>query len=522
MFGFFHSKYVTSLLRFGVTEASKLELIEKGKKDRPNFTFEDIEYVKKYWRDEISYGPPLADCIRDMCYDAGFYLTQWHGPGAIASYMIRKHGVNQWHSKEAPSEAHIASRYAYAGGRFQPWRCGIYLHPVYTADINSAYIYACSLLPRLDNGRWRRVHGNNIDRGSIAPFGLYHIRYNAGREAEKRNREMGAFGELHPLFHRDKHGNLYWPYATEGWYWSPEASTVASNPHAEFLEAWIFDDDGSRPFQWVLDEFDKRLVLQHANNPAEKTVKWGLAAVYGAMARTVGWDRVKKLPPHSHELMWAGFITSWCRAEMYKLARYSWAEGGLISIDTDGVTSTVPFRPEWLERGESESLGAWKLERFEGILYWQSGFYWLLDADGEWSTAKTRGIKRGSLEVQAALDALDAADYQARPVKAAVIEQTQTRFVGFKEALNRHNMKVWRKWVDRPMKSSMGNSPTAFHAPMFCKKCRCPEADLMHVITHAPPRALESEPHKLPWLEELPELHDEQLIIRDDQEFDKL
>jgi hypothetical protein len=83
-------------------------------------------------------------------------------------------------------------------------------------------------------------------------------------------------------------------------------------------------------------------------------------------------------------------------------------------------------------------------------------------------------------------------------------------------------MKMWRKWVDRPMKSSMGNSPTAFHAPMFCKKCRCPEADLMHVITHAPPRALESEPHKLPWLEELPELHDEQLIIRDDQEFDKL
>ena len=78
------------------------------------------------------------------------------------------------------------------------------------------------------------------------------------------------------------------------------------------------------------------------------------------------------------------------------LAYECWRRGGLISVDTDGVTSTVPFKPEWVERGEGEKLGQWKLEEKAGILYAGSGFYWLLDDDGKWSTQKTRGIKRGS------------------------------------------------------------------------------------------------------------------------------
>jgi hypothetical protein len=522
MFGFFHSKYTTALIKFGVTDEAKLRAIEEGKGRRGTFTFLDIEYVKRYWQDEISYGPDLADSVREMAYDAGLIITQWHGPGALAAYMLRRHGVSKWHSKEAPNEVSIATRYAYAGGRFQYWRCGLYRHPIYTADINSAYIYACSLLPRLDNGRWRRLHRNSIDRNRLPLFGLYHIKYDAGRDAEKRNREMGAFGEIHPLFHRDRSGNLFWPYATDGWYWGPEAQTVADNKNAEFLEAWVFDDDGSAPFEWVGNEFDKRLVLQRLGNPAEKTIKWGLAAVYGAFGRRVGWDRKTRTAPRSHELAWAGFITSWCRAEMYRLGYECWKRGGLVSIDTDGVTSTVPFEESWLPRGVGEGLGQWKLESFAGIMYWGSGFYWLLDEDGSWSTAKSRGVKKGTIAVNLALEALEASDYQCRPNKPATIEVTRTRFVGFREALNRHDMNSWRHWISGPYKSVMGRSETCFHAPRFCRKCRSPEADMMHIITHAGPRAMESEPHKLPWLEEQPEMPREELIIRTEDLIDNL
>ena len=88
VFGFFHSKYTTSLLKFGVATKEELEAVTAGKEERENFTFADIEYVKRYWQEEISFGPMLMDRIRDACYDAGLYVTQWHGPGALAAYML--------------------------------------------------------------------------------------------------------------------------------------------------------------------------------------------------------------------------------------------------------------------------------------------------------------------------------------------------------------------------------------------------------------------------------------------------
>jgi hypothetical protein len=522
VFGFFHSKYTTSLIKFGVATKKELAHIEEGKSKRGSFTYADIDYVKEYWQDEISYFVPLMDRIRDACYDAGLYVMRWHGPGALASYMLRKRGVKNWMSnpEKTPMEVQIATRYAYAGGRFQPWHCGLYHHHIYTADINSAYIFACSLLPRMDNGRWRRQR--KVDRSRIARFGLYQIAFDAGYDKAKDNHKRGAFEEIHPLFHRDKNGGLYWPARTEGWYWSPEASIVADNPNARFLEAWIYDDDGTYPFQWVDEEFNKRLELQHEGNPAEKTFKWALAAMYGAFARLVGWDRKNCKAPRSHELAWAGFITSWCRAEMYRVGYECWRRGGLISIDTDGVTSTVPFESEWLDRGVGEKLGQWKLEEFAGIMYWQNGFYWLMDDNGEWSTVKTRGVKRGSLDVDVVLEAYNNASYVRGDVRPAKIEQKRTKFIGFKEALNRHDgLKSWRKWIDYPLESVMGRSGTSRHIWMYCIKCRNPEADRMHVLTHFPPTSPVSEPHKLPWLEEVDELPPF-MIIPEMDEADKL
>src|SRR5262249_41369915 len=108
-----------------------------------------------------------------------------------------------------------------------------------------------------------------------------------------------------------------------------------------------------------------------------------------------------------------------------------------------------------------------------------------------------------------------------KPVR---IKMTQTRFVGFKEALNRADgLNKWRRWVERPFNPVMGQSEgNAYHVPHFCRKCRSPEADMMHIVTHIPPRHIDSRPHRLPWLEDQPELPRNQLIIRDDDEADNL
>jgi hypothetical protein len=517
VFGFFHSSYVNALIKYGIATEAELARLAAGKTDRPNFTFADIAEVKKYWQEEISYGPPLMDCVRDACYDNGLFITQWHGPGALASYIMRKRGVKNWKSHDLPAEVQIAIQSAFAGGRFWPARCGLLLEPIYTADINSAYIYACSLLPRLDNGTWSRVIAGNIDREHIARFGLYHISFDAGNRSAKF-REKGAPEWPYPLFHRDKHSNIRWPAKVDGWYWSPEAQLVADMPEARFLEAWVYNDDATYPFKWAHDEFNKRLSMQSTGNPAEKVFKTGLAAIYGACARTVGWDRKTRTAPPSHELAWAGYITSWCRAEMHALAYEVWSAGGLISIDTDGVTSSVPFKREWLARGVGKELGQWKLEEFTGILYWQSGFFWLRDAAGKWSTAKTRGFKRGQLSFDDAMEALNNAIYRSGETKHATIVRSQVKFVGFKEALRQRRglTTKWRRWFSREWEIKMGMSNTSLHVPLFCRKCRDKTFTGMHVITHIPPHDYHSQPRKLPWLEEqLDVMPKDKLIINE-------
>jgi hypothetical protein len=529
VFSFFNSSYVTSLIKFGVATRAILDRVIEGKDKRGFFSLVDIAYVRQYWQDEISYMPLLMDRVREACYDAGLYITQWYGCGALAAYILRKRGVRQWKSKDIPPEAQIGIQTAFAGGRFQPWQCGLSANRIYTADINSAYIYACSLLPRLDNGRWLRMLPDCIDRGNIARFGVYHISYDVRKAPDKRqDHPNGRFPSIYPLFHRDNHNRVSFPGKVEGWYWSPEAKLVADDPRAEFLEAWIYDDDGSFPFQWVSIEFDKRLALQHDGNPAEKTFKWALAAMYGAFARRVGWDKKNRKPPGSHELSWAGFITSWCRAEMYRVALECWRQRGLISIDTDGVTSTVPFDVAWLDRGVGENLGQWKLEEHAGMLYWQTGFYWLLDDDGNWSTAKTRGMPRGTVDASVGLSALNASYYRSKDDKKhAEFTRRRTSFIGYKAALNRGDMKLAFRWETNDQTVKMGGGNAYRH--MVCKKCLNPELDMMHTLFQVPPITYINTPHRLPWLEEQPGMHpnilemeDIEDIVMDGDEVDKL
>lgn len=529
VFGFFHASFISALFNYKIGDKQTVARIEAGKIERGNFAYDDIEYVLKYWQDEISLYPPLMDKIREMCWDAELYIHQWHGPGALASCILANHKYKEWKSKDVPFEVQIATQHAFAGGRFQYWRCGLWRHPVYTADLNSAYIYACSLLPRLDNGHWVRVPVGQVDRKNIARFGLYHIKYDAGFDKTRVHHRAAESEEIFPLFHRNKSNNISWPHRTEGWYWSPEASLVADDPDAEFVSAWVYQDDGTYPFEWVSQEYDKRLELKRDKNPAEKVIKWALAAVYGAFAQRVGWDQKKCKPPRSHELAWAGFITSWCRAEVHKLGKRCREQDALISIDTDGVTSSVPFEAEWLDRGEGKGLGQWELEEHAGILYWGSGFYWLLDTDGEWSTAKSRGFPKGKIKAQEALDALEQSTYElGKQDTAATIHKTSEHFTGYREALQSNGgLRNARRWTKRSHNLYMGRGGQIWHTPNFCPKCRDPELDIMHITCHNSINSSAhfsplSSPHKLPWLEPQDKMPEDRLIIRDIDEADFL
>jgi hypothetical protein len=516
-FGFFHSSYMAALNKYNVGDPEQRARIQAGKNRRGHFTWADIAEVESYWRDEISLFAPLMDHVRDATYSGGYYITEWYGPGALAAYLLRKCGAKQWHSRSVPKEVKYAIRVAYAGGRFLLSQCGLYLGDVYTADINSAYIYACSLLPRMDRGKWLRKRPDEVDSERLPRFGLYHISFDAGPEWADMARTAGIPEPPYPLFHRDKDGTLRWPRKSTGWYWTPEAELVLDYPGTKILEAWVFDDDGSYPFRFVHETFARRLALQKAGDPAEKPFKWALAAMYGAFARRIGWDQETRKPPSSHELAWAGYITSWCRAAVHKPAMDAYLKGksrGLISIDTDGITSTVPFDLSSLCNGVGENLGQWKLEHYTGILQWQNGIYWLRDEKGVWQDPKSRGVPKGSIPRAAAMEALAAADFRVRPIVHARITIPKTAFIGYRQALRGQFSRV-RRWITSDQKIIMGGDPNgkAFHFYGQCIKCLNPDLadrnDIMHTVSLTAPRfSTESCPHRLPWLEEQPTLTD--------------
>lgn len=518
-FGFFHCSYIAALKKYGFESDPRFSHIESGKADRPNFTYADIKKVKSYWLDEISLFPPLIDKIREAAYGGGYLVTDWYGPGALANYLLHDQGVSEWKSRNVPKEVSNAIRHAYAGGHFEGWLCGLYLGDIYTADLNSAYIAAIASMPRLDRGKWIRQHPDSIDGKNLPRFGLYHLEFDAGDQDYRLADRHGFPVRPFPLFHRDKRGCLRWPPRTKGWYWTPEASIVIRSPRTTVLDAWVFDDDGSNPFEFVRSVYARRVKLQHEGNPAEKAYKWALAAMYGAFARRVGWDRENRTAPKSHELAWAGYITSWCRAAVFGPADDVYKRGrayGLVSIDTDGVTSTIPFDPKTLEdglgnvTGEGEGLGQWKLEHYTGILYWQNGIYWLRDEEGNWIEPKTRGVPRGSIPLDAALEALDAAEWHTRPYYQPRIEITRTGFIGYRQAL-RGQFDKWRTWVTHKHTINFGGTLTGkgFHMnENHCALCNCAEGPkpIMHTIFHTIAKDEESQPHKLPWLEDQPEL----------------
>lgn len=519
VFGFFHTSYLTALEKFEIGTEAQLARIREGKDKRNQFTYGMLQYIIDYWRDELGLMPDLMDTIRTLCYDAGLCITAWHGPGALAAYMLKVNNIRSYMSDEnnVPVEVKLARMYAFAGGWFMSWRCGLWEGPTYQYDVNSAYLYAASLMPRLDNGRWERRTPNEIPP-NCPLFGLYRIRY-AGVYSEDRASDQ----QIYPLFHRDKMGELTWPERTEGWFWGPEARLVLGTPEAELLEAWVFVDDGSKPFEIVNEYFHRRQVLKAAGNPAQKTIKWGLAAWYGQFARRVGWDKKLKLAPRSHQLEWAGFITSYCRSMVYRAASYAADHNGLVSVDTDGVTCTVPIPSEVLENGYGDELGQWSVDTYSGILFWQNGVYWLRDDEG-WKSAKARGVPRGRIDPEIAFATYSRIRTPWRPgpkpdiSEAGVIDIDRIRFVGYRQTLTTRAYSDWRTWQPQPARLIMGGAGKSLHIPIKCQECKRPTGG-MHSVTQptikpgmsadavqkAASRDIPmSYPHQLPWLVDIP------------------
>jgi DNA polymerase family B len=450
VFHFFNCSLVAALKEYNIGTPEQIAYIEEQKHNRPDFTWEELDDVIEYWKLEGELMVKLMTYIRGLFEQAGFDLRSWHGPGAVARQLLRSHGVKKAKAdlrKEA-AEVFIAARYGFCGGRFEQFQAGLHEGPIYNYDIHSAYPYGIQFLPDLSQGKWKRV--GNVKRANIRAdrFCIYHIRYNADK-LEKTCRNRKYKHRPRPLFRRMKNDNVCWHSKVEGWYWSPEAETVVSDPAAEFVEAWEFiSPTNNRPLSFIAEMYATREYHKRLGNAIEYPFKLGMNSCYGQFAQRAGWENVRpvKGPPAFHQLEWAGYVTSMCRAMVFKVAEWAYEHDGLITIDTDGIFTTVPVPESLLPNGIGDGLGQWEEKVYDGILIWQNGFYWLKQ-DGEWKKARSRGAPRGTVPIEKAWAALP---------ELKDIEYEKKVFIGYQLALQRHILHKWRSWEYLPYKVAFG------------------------------------------------------------------
>ena len=486
--GWFHKRYAAALRDYGVGTAAELDYMEAEKNRRSEFLWSEIEEIREYFRLELRLMPVLMDRIRDICAAAGFNPRGWYGPSALARELLTRHKISDYMS-ECPEEVNRAACYAFAGGRFEPFRGGLAGSNA-TADQNSAYMHAALALPDLSAGQWR--HGMDFEPGK---FAVYRIKY----------RYKGVPNALrpNPLFRRLRNGSVCWPNRVEGWYWTPEAELVANDPDAEFLEAWIFDEANSavRPFTFVRELFAHRQTLKRLpeGNPsrqAEMAFKWALASIYGQLARRVGWDRKNRKPPPTHQIEWAGYITSACRAEMYRLAVA--CGDRLISIDTDSVTAMGDMSDAPVKLGNE--LGEWKLDTADAGVFFQSGVFFT-QSNGKWSKGKSRGIEQRRKTPDLTPDMLTEAIAEDKAVKLT----PRRKYTTVKMALAGVPARAG-EWKEHPGNVlTFGGGGKRYHNKMMCWKY----CDAEHGIHGFIPAFngdnifdIQSYPHMLPWKEQ--------------------
>lgn len=442
-------------------------VIARGKEARGQLAWSDIDEIRHYWDREIALMQRVFEKFRDVMVQAGFSLKEWYGPGALANYInaarkIRPHlGAVQTTSNAFPREVHEASKRAFSGGRFELFQAGRVTGPIYAADIGSAYPYALTKVPSLspEEGEW--VHQSNPTK--IDRFGVYRIRFKAANTGPIEFRPM-------PLFWRDHRGMISYPNMVHGWYWSPEAALAATLPGVTIEEGWVWKSrEEVFPWSFLQEMYDTRMRLGK-ENLLSMPFKLGPNSLYGKYAQTVGWDKKKKLPPKSHALPVAGWVTSYCRAMLYGAMLNK--PSSIIAVETDAIYTTEDPR-DWPNMRFGKELGAWDVSVYDEMIYVQSGMYHYKQ-DGEWKGTRSRGMSRGEYPAQKAISyvqGLTALDSTGTWDKMKL--STKPRFIGAGAALAmstplKQSMTSWRS---SPKEMALGDTGKRVHIPGACPQC---------------------------------------------------
>lgn len=427
---FFQRAFVKACDEYLGADWFERDMVIRNKRLRGDFVQDDLEEMTRYTDAELVNLVRLMNELRSRLHRAGLKVSRWDGPGAIAVALFQQHDVKAHLCRTAHAMT-VAVQSAYFGGRFEVLKTGYVNEKVYEYDLNSAYPAALQEVPSLAGGHWETVKGLPE---ATPNFALYRLTYSG-------NLDHADFPQPFP-FRREKDGNVCYPFHTTGWYWGPEYHAGMA-----FVEKWggtitvhetrvFVPATDVKPFAFIGPIYTKRLAYKNAKDGAHVGIKLGLNSMYGKLAQQVGWfenEEELRLPPY-HQLEYAGYATSWCRAAVYSAIIDK--PDAVVAFETDAM-----FVREPLDVAEGEQLGQWGYEEFTDMLYMQSGTYFAHQTDsetGEVTTVnKTRGVDRGELTFENAHDALRS--------DSPTLDAKLTRFNGLGIALAQ-NFAKWLVW----------------------------------------------------------------------------
>lgn len=328
-------------------------------------------------------------------HEIGIHLppSKWFGPGQAAQAWLKSTEAIKREDIEGkvPQWFLEASRMSYFGGWFEIMMHGKVEGEVHEYDINSAYPSIIANLPCLLHGTYES--GIGIPRVTGRELCLAYARVWSPTmpDTDGSRQFIGA------MLHRDSHGRILRPLATEGWYWWHELKAAEKaklikrldNKGKQQVIKWVkyTPCDCPPPMRSIKDLYQKRLEVGKTS-PLGKAAKLVYNSGYGKFAQSIG-DPIYGNP------IYASLITAGCRTMILEaIASHPKGKSDVAMVATDALFFHSPHP----RLSISEKLGEWDYQSRSNLTLFKPGVYWddkarRNIATGGSASFKARGIR---------------------------------------------------------------------------------------------------------------------------------
>lgn len=438
---YYQGPFVGALKDWGIAPEVQ-DRIAKMKDKRATFAWKDRKRIREYCLSECKALAELATCLERSHTEAGIHPRGWHGPGSTAGALLAREGISEKRGSHPPAVLH-AAQIAYVGGRAEIACSGHIKRPVFGYDISSAYPYHASTLPCLQHSRWYRVKRERALETSTDAI--------VGGEIDRCAADWG------PLPVRLRNGSIVFPRGGARGYWYRDEWLQArswSKTRLRFDHAYVLRCECEcQPFRFLVDVFAERIRVGK-NTGAGRILKLAANSAYGKLAQNAGNGQYTSR-------IWAGMITSGCRAQVLALMNDHKRLDSVVMVATDGVFST-----EERETGPIV-LGGWERKDFpEGVTLVRPGIYW---SGGK---LRARGLGRENLQTgrDALLHALDQGEERVTLSPRVAFGSAKSTITRARDGEFRRS-KYYGAWHEIPTRVSLlpGPKRTADWSPPILK-----------------------------------------------------